>query len=135
MCGQLHCGGVPSSATLESVRLRCLIVDDNETFLSSASRLLESQGVDVVGCARTSTEALRLTEQLHPNVVLVDVVLGEESGLELANRLGDLARPVPVVLISTHTAEELDELLAGSPAAGFLPKEALSAEAIARLLR
>jgi CheY-like chemotaxis protein len=123
---------MPSSATLEPVRLRCLIVDDNETFLSSASRLLESQGVEVVGCARTSSEALRLTEGLHPDVVLVDVMLGEESGLELAIRLSDLA--TQVVMISTHTAEELDELLAGSPAAGFLPKKALGAAAIARLL-
>jgi DNA-binding NarL/FixJ family response regulator len=116
------------------VSLRCLIVDDNDAFLSSASRLLASQGVEVVGRARTSSEALRLTQRLKPDVVLVDVLLGEERGLDLAKRLGNLPRAAPVILISTHTADELEELLADSPAVGFLPKKALSASAIARLL-
>jgi DNA-binding NarL/FixJ family response regulator len=59
----------------DAVRVRCLLVDDNEAFLFSASRLLESQGVDVVGQARTSSEALRLARRLRPDVVLVDVLL------------------------------------------------------------
>ncbi len=116
------------------VSLRCLIVDDNEAFLSSASRLLESQGVDVVGSARTSSEALRLAQRLRPDVMLVDVLLGEERGLDLAKRLGELPRAAPVILISTHTADELEELLADSPAVGFLSKKALSAAAVARLV-
>jgi CheY-like chemotaxis protein len=125
---------VPVVGDADSVGLRCLIVDDNVAFLSSASRLLESQGVEVVGRARTSGEALRLTQRLQPDVVLVDVLLGEENGLDLAKRLGELPRAAPVILTSTHTADELEELLAGSPAVGFLPKKALSASAIARLL-
>jgi DNA-binding NarL/FixJ family response regulator len=114
--------------------LRCLIVDDNEAFLASASRVLESQGVNVLGRARTSREALRLSERLRPDVVLVDVQLGEENGLDLARRLTELPRSGPVVLISTHTEDELAELLADSPAVGFLPKKALSAAAIADLI-
>jgi two-component system, NarL family, nitrate/nitrite response regulator NarL len=113
------------------VALRCLLVDDNPVFLASASRLLESQGMEIVGTVSSSDEAVALVDALHPDVVLVDVQLGEEDGLELAGRLAPAA---PVVLISTHSEDELTELIADGPAAGFLPKQRLSASAIAALL-
>jgi CheY-like chemotaxis protein len=118
----------------EAVALRCLIVDDNEAFLASACRVLESQGVNVVGRARTVGEALRLTDLLRPDVVLVDVQLGEENGIDLARKLTEPPRSAPVVLISTYTEDELDELLADSPAIGFIRKKALSAAAVSELL-
>jgi CheY-like chemotaxis protein len=52
--------------------LRYLLVDDNKDFLASAKRLLDSQGADVVGCATSSAEALRLTDELRPDVALVE---------------------------------------------------------------
>jgi len=116
------------------MRLRCLIVDDNEAFLASASRLLESQGAAVVGRATSSDEALRLTATLSPNVVLVDIQLGDEDGLELTRRLSSQAPAPLVVLISTRSADEVLELLDGSPAIGFLPKKELGAGAIGALL-
>jgi two-component system nitrate/nitrite response regulator NarL len=116
------------------VVLRCLIVDDNEAFLGSASRLLESQGLKVVGRASSGDEALQLAQTLQPDVALVDVQLGEEDGLEVTRQLTAEARLTPVVLISTHSQDELAELIADTPAVGFLPKTALSAAAIADLL-
>jgi DNA-binding NarL/FixJ family response regulator len=117
------------------VALRCLIVDDSEEFLGSASRLLESQGLQVVGHASSGADAVRLTEKLQPDVVLVDVLLGDEDGLEVTRRLTAGAPSTRVVLISTHSEEELADVLAESSAFGFLPKKALSAAAIAELLR
>ncbi|MDF2752058.1 MAG: putative transcriptional regulator [Gaiellaceae bacterium] len=114
--------------------LRCLLVDDNEAFLGSASRLLESQGLQVVGCASSGNEAVRLAQTLQPDVALVDVQLGDEDGLEVARRLSAGAQSTPVVLISTHSQDELAELIADSPAVGFLSKTALSGAAIAVLL-
>jgi DNA-binding NarL/FixJ family response regulator len=117
------------------VALRCLIVDDNEAFLGSAARLLESQGLEVVGRASSGDEAVRLAQTLKPDVALVDVQLGEEDGLEVTRQLNAGARLTAVVLISTHSQEdELAELIADSPAIGFLPKTALSVAAIADLL-
>ena len=113
--------------------MRCLLVDDNEAFLGSASRLLESQGLQV-GCASSGNEAVRLAQTLQPDVALVDVQLGDEDGLEVARRLSAGARSTPVVLISTHSQDELAELIADSPAVGFLSKTALSGAAIAVLL-
>ena len=82
--------------------LRCLIVDDSLRFLDAARGLLEGQGIRVVGVASNSTDALLRAEELQPDVTLVDIDLGGESGLELARRLygeADLARS-PVILIS-----------------------------------
>jgi two-component system nitrate/nitrite response regulator NarL len=116
------------------VALRCLLVDDNQHFLASATRLLESQGVDVVGCASSGGDALRLAHELAPEVVLVDVQLGEEDGVGVARRLTADSRSVHVILISTHSGKELEDLISDGPAVGFLPKSALSADAIRALL-
>ena len=114
--------------------LRCLIVDDNEAFLASASRLLETQGLEIVGRASSGQEAVRLAEALRPDVALVDVQLGDEDGLKVTRELTAGARPIAVVLISTHPQDDVAELIADSPAVGFLPKSALSAVAIADLV-
>ena len=113
---------------------RCLIVDDSELFLASASRLLAAQGVEVVGCASFGAEALRLVQELEPDVVLVDVRLGREDGLELTRRLAATVPVTPVILISSHAEDELAELVSHSPTVGFLPKASLSADAIVELL-
>jgi len=112
------------------VRPRCLIVDDSPEFLASSTRLLESQGVDVVGSATTSEEAQRAVETLLPDVVLVDIELGDEDGIELTKRLALQTPSLRIVLISAHDQDELVELIADSAAVGFLPKRDLAAAAI-----
>jgi len=120
--------------------LRCLLVDDSPRFLDAARGLLEGQGVAVVGVASNSADALLRAGELLPDVTLLDIDLGGESGLELARRLhGQAGRapapaPAPVILISTHAEQDYAELIAASPAIGFLPKTSLSADAIRGLL-
>jgi two-component system nitrate/nitrite response regulator NarL len=111
---------------------RCLIVDDNADFLASASRLLKSQGLEVVGCASSGEEALKLAEKHQPDVVLVDVELGDEDGVAVAEHLRERSPSSSVILISAYDREELAELV-GSASHGFLPKNLLSASAIAKL--
>lgn len=120
-------------ATLCRVVLRCLIVDDSEAFLASASRFLSAHGLAVVGGASDGAQALSLAQKLEPDVVLVDVRLGGEDGLELARRLTATAHAPRVILISSHPQDDFAELIADSPAVGFLPKSALNARAIAKL--
>jgi DNA-binding NarL/FixJ family response regulator len=117
------------------MQLRVLIVDDNEAFLEAARALLQREGLSVVGVASTSAQALRAAEQLQPNVMLVDITLGDESGFELTRRLvaRDGAGGPAVVLISTHAQEDFADLIAESHAIGFVAKCDLSAEAIRRI--
>jgi len=102
--------------------LRCLIVDDSPHFLQSAHALLEREGTAVVGVASTGTEALRRAEELQPDVTLLDVELGGESGFDLARRLQreTTLKPSSVILISTYAEEDFADLITASPAAGFL---------------
>jgi DNA-binding NarL/FixJ family response regulator len=115
--------------------LRCLIVDDSPLFLESASALLKSEGVDVVGVAPNSAEALRLVEALRPDVILVDVDLGRESGFDLAEHLSSNGGAHSnVILISTHAERDLAQLVEASPALGFVSKARFSASAISEIL-
>lgn len=113
--------------------VRCLIVDDSDGFLSAARRLLERQGLVVAGVASTGAEAVRRVEELRPDVVLLDIDLGGESGLEVAERLARAGAP-RIILISTHAEQDYRDLIAASPAVGFLPKTTLSALSIQKLL-
>jgi DNA-binding NarL/FixJ family response regulator len=123
------------SPMLRAVRLRCLIVDDNLSFLEGATDLLRREGLDVVGTASTSDEAIRLVRELRPDVTLVDIDLGDEDGFELARRLvSDNGAEPKIILMSTHSEEDLAQLIAASPALGFVPKSRLTAQAIKETL-
>jgi DNA-binding NarL/FixJ family response regulator len=116
---------------------RCLIVDDNASFREEMRGLLVEQGLDVVAEAGSGAEALRQIAELGPDVALIDIDLGDESGLELARRLRE--RPgrdaVPhLILISTHDEAEYADLIEASSAIGFLAKTDLSAAAIRQML-
>src|SRR3954465_15571179 len=116
--------------------LRCLIVDDSLSFYEAARDLLEGQGVTVVGCASSASEAVRSVQELRPEVALVDIDLGADSGFDLARRLvedADGAAPSSI-LSPTHDEREVAKLVGSSPAVGFLAKTKLSAERIYRLL-
>ena len=110
--------------------MTCVIVDDNALFLEGAADLLRREGLDVVGVASNSAEAVRLVTELQPDLVLVDVDLGDEDGFELTQRLYDVSGTSKVILVSTHAEEDLAHLIEGSPALGFIAKTRLSAQAI-----
>ena len=116
--------------------IRCLIVDDNSSFRQEMGGLLKEQGLEVVGGAASAAEALQQIAELGPDVALIDIDLGRDSGLSLATRLGETPGPaVPnVILISTHDGGAYAELIERSSALGFLPKTELSGAAIRRML-
>lgn len=115
--------------------MRCLIVDDSAAFRAAATSMLERAGIDVVGIASTGDEALSCTQELHPDVILLDIDLGTESGFDVAEALHRAGPPAPsVILISTHSEQDFADLIADSPALGFLPKFALSPESIRRMV-
>jgi DNA-binding NarL/FixJ family response regulator len=115
--------------------ITCLIVDDSPEFLEAARRLLADDGVAVVATAATSDQAVEQTLTERPDVVLVDVDLGTESGFDVARRLAGLAAGgPPVILISAESSSELAELVSASGALGFISKTDLSGDAIRALL-
>jgi DNA-binding NarL/FixJ family response regulator len=111
--------------------LRCVIVDDSPLFAAAAAKLLDREGITVVGVAFNSAEAMSRVAALKPDVTLVDVYLGGESGFDLAEQLVSIASPV--ILTSTHSEQEFADMITESSALGFVPKVELSPEAIRRV--
>ncbi len=111
-----------------------LIVDDHEGFRAWARVLLEQAGYTVLGEAADGASAIRAARRLRPGVVLLDVQLPDTDGFEVARRLGGGRRSPAIVLLSTRDAGDYAGRLERSCAVGFLPKEELTAEALARLL-
>jgi CheY-like chemotaxis protein len=116
------------------VTLQCVIVDDDEGFLGAARGLLERGGLTVTGLARNTAEAVERAQALQPDVILIDIRLGQESGFDTARRLAGMGQVPTLIMISTHAGEDYAELIAESPAAGFVAKADLSATAIRRIL-
>jgi CheY-like chemotaxis protein len=137
-------GAIPASCNAaapypwhhDRVSMRCLLVDDSDAFLKAASVLLQREGVTVVGVASNSAEALGQARDLRPDVILVDIGLGDESGFDLARLLAqdEQGGTAKVILISARAETDYGDLIAESPAAGFVVKPELSARAISRIL-
>ena len=115
--------------------LRSLLVDDNSRFLAVARELLEREGIEVVGVASTIEEAAGLSGALRPDVCLVDIDLGNESGFDLARQLAQRGDRSPrVILISAYPERDFTDMIADSPAIGFISKPELSATRIHTIL-
>jgi DNA-binding NarL/FixJ family response regulator len=114
--------------------VRCLIVDDDDRFLTAARDLLERERIAVVGVASDSEGALRLLAERRPDVMLIDVNLGEESGFDLVDNIAGHVSSRPIlILISTYAYE--DYLDFPAPAAtAFLRKSDLSGMTIRQIL-
>ena len=104
--------------------LRVLLVDDHDLFRTGLRNLLEEEGVLVAGEAGTGAEALRMVEELAPDVVVMDLNMPEMSGVEATRHIATLSplTRVIVLTISDEDADVLDAIVAG--ACGYLLKDA-----------
>ncbi len=111
-----------------------LIVDDHPGFRRSARKMLETDGYEVVGEAEDGRSALSQLSALRPQLVLLDVVLPDADGFELAERLAVLDPAAAIVLVSSHDRSDFGPLVTRCSVRGFLPKDELSGAALTELL-
>jgi len=106
--------------------LRVVIADDQEMVRSGFRMILESQGVEVVGEAGDGRTAVRLAEDLRPDVCLLDIRMPEMDGLEATRLLAgpNVARPIKVVVVTTFDLDEYVHTAIRNGASGFLLKDA-----------
>ena len=116
------------------VPVALMIVDDNERFRVRARRRLEADGYAVVAEAEDGASALEAVRRHRPDVVLLDIGLPDMTGLSVAERLTREPGPPAVVLTSTHDAADFGDRIVSCGARGFVPKAALSGDAISALL-
>jgi len=87
--------------------IRVLVADDHTIVRSGIRHVLEGEpGFDVVGEASNGTEAFELATELHPDVVVLDISMPGESGLQIAARLGTVPSPPRVLILSMHDNAE-----------------------------
>jgi CheY-like chemotaxis protein len=116
------------------VATQVLIVDDHASFRRLASRVLARAGFEVVGQAVDAASALREVEALQPDVVLLDVMLPDRSGLEVARELAQSPRPPRVVLTSSRGRSDFGGAFEAIAGCEFIPKHHLSGPALRALL-
>lgn len=109
--------------------IRVLVADDHTIVRTGIRHVLEGEpGFDVVGEASNGTEAFELAAELHPDVVVLDISMPGESGLQIAARLGTVPSPPRVLILSVHDNAEyvLESVRAG--AHGYLLKDTAATE-------
>ena len=116
------------------VPVSVLIVDDHPEFRAVARELLEDSGYLVTGEAAGAAEALAAAYAQAPDVVLLDVVLPDGNGFDVASQLSRDPRGPAVVLVSSRDAEDYGRRVARCGARGFLSKSQLSATTLASVL-
>lgn len=121
-----------------SEKARIVIVDDHPIVRHGVSRLLNrEEDLCVTGEAENSAEALRLLEEDLPDLVLIDLVLDGESGIDLIEAIRSRWPELPVLVVSMHDAPDYLERVLKSGAQGFVnKKESIQrlADAIRRVL-
>ena len=109
--------------------IRVLVADDHTIVRTGIRHVLEGEpGFDVVDEASNGTEAFELATELHPDVVVLDISMPGESGLQIAARLGTVPSPPRVLILSMHDNAEyvLESVRAG--AHGYLLKDTAATE-------
>jgi DNA-binding NarL/FixJ family response regulator len=111
--------------------LRVLLVDDHDLFRTGLRTLLEEQGLNIVGDAENGEVALRLVEELAPDVVVMDLKMPGLTGVETTRKIADMA-PLTRVVVLTISVDDDDvtaAVMAG--ACGYLIKDSKMPELIA----
>lgn len=126
----------PAKSPAATDGVRCVIVDDDDRFVRAASELLVRDGFHVVGAARDRTQGLGLVTDVSPEVAIVDLHLGQGSGVELIADIvrAGLAARVFLILVSSCAEDDLRQVFMLSAADGYLPKLNLSVGAIRHML-
>jgi DNA-binding NarL/FixJ family response regulator len=111
-----------------------LIVDDHSGFRACARELLEADGFEVVGEAGDAASGIAAARELHPDIVLLDVQLPDQNGIQASKEIGAQNGGTQIVLVSSRDVSDFAGALAESPARGFIAKSDLSGAALRKLI-
>jgi len=116
------------------VSIRLMLADDHRMLREGLRRSMTDQGFDVVGEARDGEEAVRMAEELQPNVILMDVTMPEMDGVEACRQVRQTLPDVKVVMLTMHADQDVLASAIRAGASGYLVKDC-STEEIASAVR
>lgn len=112
-----------------------LVVDDNKRYRQQLRRIISSVSqASMIMEAADTTEALRIAEQLQPNLVLIDVILGDEDGISCARRVKASLPGSRIILISAYPDREFHKRGLEAGASAFLDKKDLDASTLQQIV-
>ena len=114
--------------------IRLLLADDHRMLREGLRRSMTDEGFDVVGEASDGLEAVKLADDLQPDVVLMDVTMPEMDGVEAARRVHDSHPEIRVVMLTMHADADVVASAIRAGASGYLVKDC-STEEIASAVR
>ena len=101
-----------------------LIVDDHPIVRHGLSQLIDNEpGLQVCGTAASPSEALRAIPDSEPDLVLLDLSLGEDSGLELLKQIKSSYADLPVLVLSMHDEAYYADRVLRAGAMGYVMKQ------------
>lgn len=128
---QSHCPRLTDSVAIDRAMKKILIVDDHEVVREGVKKLLgEPPGAITFGEASTGPEALRLAREQEWDVVVLDLTLGDRSGLEILKELKQVRHHLPVLILTMHSEEQYARRAFRAGAAGFITKDSPRAELV-----
>jgi two-component system, NarL family, response regulator NreC len=105
-------------------RIRVLIADDHDIVRRSISALLKREDdLEVVGTAANGREAVRLAEETHPDVIILDVVMPELDGIRAAGEIHKSNSSTSIIILSMHYSTALVQQARESGASGYVLKQ------------
>jgi AmiR/NasT family two-component response regulator len=100
---------------------RILVAEDNDLVALTLEDQLKRLGYDVIGIARTGTEAVQLAVRLRPDLVIMDIRMPEIEGTEAATRINQ-QQPTPIIMLTAYTDRETIRRAEAAGALGYLVK-------------
>lgn len=106
-----------------SDKLKIAVVDDSDFARKTVVEILESEGFNVVGTASSAEEGISLSATTEANLFLIDIVMPERSGLEMAKLLSEKSMgSVSIIMMSSLNMEKIIIESLSSGAIDFIPK-------------
>ena len=121
--------------TLPVKQITVLLADDNASFRKSLKLLVELDGdIKIVGGAKNGLDAVRLNQELHPEVIVMDLAMPLLNGLQATQQIMETSPKTRVLILSAHPDPEYIKQAVICGASGYLIKQS-STQVLAQAIR